>query len=75
MSTTMQRAFIVSPSVNTATPLGRLILETAANQFRQEQEHIRFVAMHKAQLRIEMNKRRVENEVAKINEMETHSHV
>lgn len=53
MSTAMQRAFIMSSSVNTDTPLGTRILKRAAEQFKQEQEHIRFVAVRKAEQRLE----------------------
>lgn len=53
MTTAMQIAFVSSPSVTVKNELGRLILNIAQNQAQQEQRHIRMVAIHKANARIE----------------------
>lgn len=53
MTTAMQIAFVSSPSVTVKNELGRRILNIAQNQAQQEQHHIRMVAIHKANARIE----------------------
>ena len=56
MTTRMQMAFITSPSVTTKTPLGKLILETAAVQLDAEEKRIRIFQARKAQEREALEK-------------------
>jgi hypothetical protein len=51
MTTRMQMAFIMSPSVTMQTPLGKRILEIAASQIHREELHIRRVAAERAEAR------------------------
>lgn len=51
MTTKMQMAFVSSPSVTMNTPLGKMILQTAAIQLHAEEQRIRIFQAKKAEER------------------------